>query len=227
MRSARRSSRRRGFTLIEMLAVVVVIGITALIGFTEYRKISRREALSVQATQISTLLQQAAVTVRQRDAITWVKIGPAYSSFHRGLPTPFRDIQLVVDTCCGAGLAVQGNGVFDDPAGPGASKDTVVQTVAIPLDDVSFSTTAAPPAIEETNWGTGFLGQEAGSFVLGLNFRGQTIGPNGAAISGMATLSLTHPDMFLGRLTPLVNYQVRVNPIWDVVVRRTVDGKLY
>jgi hypothetical protein len=33
---------------------------------------------------------------------------------------------------------------------------------------------------------------------------------------------MSHPDMVSGSLTPMLNYQLWVNPVWDVSVRRLV-----
>jgi len=228
-----RSARTRGFTLIEILVVVVVIAIMAGIGIGELSKISRREALTAMSIQVSALMQQAQVVLRQKDAITFLKLGPTRLGVWRGQQIRnFRDLQLLVDN---------GNGTFDDPAGGGG--DTVAQTISISLDEFAlsvarelpavkpFSNTSVLPSGATTVWGTKdscvpCTGMQDDTFVIGINFRGQTIGPDGNTITA-ARLGLTHADMANGNLSPLIDYEMSVNPIWEVAVKRTVEGKVY
>jgi prepilin-type N-terminal cleavage/methylation domain-containing protein len=219
---ARSGRGARGFTLVEVLVVVVLLGIIAMIAVAELTKISRRERLLGYSMQLTTLFQQAPLMVRQRDAVVFVRIGPVANVVTPQGTLPFRDVQLVADTCCGA--AGTGNGSFDDPS-LGATGDTVVQTVSLPMSELSLSTTALQPSIEQSNWSAG--GTVDDTWVIGVNFRGQTITPNGAGVTGPALLALTHADMVMGSLKPLLNYQVQINPVWDVTVRRFVDGKVY
>jgi prepilin-type N-terminal cleavage/methylation domain-containing protein len=216
-------TRSAGYSLVEILVVVAIIGFLAVVGIGELNKFSRREELASNANQVSGLLQQAAITLRTRDAVTFVKIGPVYSTTIREEARVVRDFQLVADTCCGAGGLTVPNGVFDDPT-LGATGDTVVQTLTVPVDRISLSTTAIQPAIEQANWSAGTV---ADTWVVGVNFRGQTISRTGVPVGGAVLLSMTHADMIAGSLRPLIAFQHRINPVWEVQLRRTVDGKTY
>ncbi len=220
----------RGFTLVEVIVVVALIAILAMVGFGELNKVSRREKLANYSIQLTTLLQQAALTVRQRDAVTFVRIGPAYAvgDLH------FRDIDIVVDTCC---PAATGNGKFEDPKN-GATGDSAVKDVlpakagmysmTVPLEQISFSLTSAASPYPMDPTMTWPAGSVADTWVIGVNFRGQTIEKGGTTLPGPAVLSMTHVDMVSGSLTPLINYQTVVNSVWDVAVHRVLaDGTNY
>jgi prepilin-type N-terminal cleavage/methylation domain-containing protein len=228
--SLSRPARVRGYTLVELLAVVAIIGFLAMMGFGELNKVTRREALASASTDLTVLLQQAPVFMRQRDAVAFVRIGAVQTDgFYRGRSgRPYRDVTIHADTCDDAGVANSPNGRFNNC-------DLVVQTARLQLFEVVLTTTATDDSelqskIEQLNWTESPSGSD--QWVIGVNFRGQTIGPAGNALGRAAVLSLTHHDMVevggsKAGLKPMVVFETHVDAVWEPSVRRLVEGKTY
>ncbi len=210
----------------ELLVVLLIIGFLAILGIGELNKFSRRENLAGYASQTTMLLQNAATALRQSDSLMFVMVGPVYTTTVDGTTRSYRDLNLVADTCCsavvgGAAGATVGNGFFDTPKPANPTQgDRIVQTIVLPVDQISLSTTDVTK-VQQTNWTE--YPASSDTWVIGVNFRGVTIGPLGAGIAGGdAVLAMTHVDMVSAGLQPFLNYEIHVNPVWNVSVRRLV-----
>jgi prepilin-type N-terminal cleavage/methylation domain-containing protein len=191
-----RPARESGFTLIEVLVVLVIVGVLAALVTVPINSYWQRARTETTAGDIRNFLQQAFteainqhtpinVTLQQDAASHWVlQLNP---------PPPFpRDI----------------NGTYTLPEfvsldlnpGAGAGGWPVLNTVRTLTCDTK-GLTVCP---------SGATGKDANE-CDGIK-----------AVKETKTLSITHTRMMDGTLTPKVRYDIQVFPLWNVTIRKTL-----
>ena len=208
----RRLARRRGFTLMEAMVVVAIIGFPVVIAGTQVLRTLKRNQLNSTVQSVQLLANRAYLEMQRRGAMTIVRIGPA-QPWVAGDPDGFLPVELWVD--------VNNNGAID----PGT--DLLLETQQLVILDrrtgdnvqqISLSTSMVDQ-IQSANWSTDGVSRSVAR-VLACDTFGRAVYPaTGQQIPAMATLSITHADMVAGRLSPHRNYQLRISPAWSVQVQ--------
>ena len=215
-RSAPPGKRRRGFSLIELLVVVVILGLTLTLGLSGVVSALKRQRLGTAASEVSNLVTKVYSTMQDENEQTFLVFG----KYIAGTGT---DVAVVVDR--------NGNGVCDEAIDPGndglfddAPTNLVPWRYRIPAD-VALSNAAANGQTFNAPWrrpsGTGPV-----SAVILCDFMGramtppEAVGGARAVVNTPATVTLTHADMISGKLTPQVTYTVSIAPLFRSTLRR-------
>lgn len=190
----------RGFSLVELLVVLVILAALFLIvaaGLTRQARLSRLQGVS---NSVEALAQRTRFEMQRRGHTMFLRITERDASNERRL-------QLWEDTNDNRLLQVGGG-------------DTQVDEVVIP-DYVSLSRTDVT-MVDQAGWED--LG--SGRYALGIDWLGRTFTPaSGKQIRAIATISITHEQMVSGDLSPMIDYQFRLNPVWNASTSRLVKGK--
>lgn len=195
-----RARSSRGFSLVELLVVIVILAALFAIAAAGLAKQARMARLLAVSNSIEALAQRTRFEMQRRGHAMFLRITERDANNERRL-------QLWEDT--------NDNRILQDGGG-----DTRVDEVLLP-DWVSLSRTNVAN-VDQTLWAD--LG--SGRFGLGIDFLGRTFNPtSGRQINGIATVSVTHEQMVSGELSPMVDYQFRLNPVWNASTSRLVKGK--
>jgi len=230
----------RGFTIIELLIVLALIGILVLIGSIEISRAAQRAKLAGVANDVRTFIAQAVNEMQKtRTGTTQYETFLVVAAQDADGTTPLR---LYTDD--------NANGLLD------IGTDTLVRSYTIPSPlilaanvspspvDCLYGGTGCTVATAKTqvaslNWGT-LSGLAADvdkddktvARALRLDFRNRAIStlcPTCTAtttmIPGVAKLVLTSSRMTTagaGRLTPLISYEIWISPVWNVTVHKGV-----
>jgi prepilin-type N-terminal cleavage/methylation domain-containing protein len=210
IRSSARPSRRsprRGVSLIELLVVLAILLLIFGIGGILIGPPLKKVRLASVANDITVLAQRLPIEARtQRGGqglFVFLKATPGTGLF-----------EVIADT----GPAPAGDGRFRDPA-DATDPDSLIaniQPVRL-LQGIVFYDMPAPYDNCWSNWGT-----SGTNFVLGMDFQGRTVGPDGRQIAGVASINLTHEDMASGLVTPLVVHRLTFGSVWGVRHTRLV-----
>src|ERR1035437_1320460 len=73
---APRPRGRRGFSLVELLAVLFILGIMFVVGGREISRAWKRQKLQSASTDIRVLFQQAFSEMQRRNMCTFIQVGP-------------------------------------------------------------------------------------------------------------------------------------------------------
>lgn len=226
----------RGFSLVEMLAVVAILGILAIVGGQEITRTWKRQKLSNAATDIKILIQRALPEMQRRGMTTFVQVGPLVSP---NASLKYLPIYLVGDA--------NGNGALDGFANPPTvalpdllidEYDIIVtgetgvkgvtgvsQDFCLSVDDITKIQSnlwlppsppcTTPPFCDSSDWTVGRS--------LECDFQGRALDvTTGRQIAGPATLVLTHVDIVNGSLQPPTRYLLSVNPVWSVRIQKQI-----
>lgn len=221
------SRSRRGFSLVELLAVIAILAIIAILGGGEIMRAWKRQKMQSVSTDIKVLFQRALPEMQRRNMRTFIQVGP-----HTTVSgAKFVPMFLVGDA--------NGNGTLDAFANPPtvANPDLLIDQYDIIdvgqtgikgrtgvnqefcLSDLDVTQVASALWSDNTTPWTA-------SRALMCDFQGRAIDvTNGRQIAGPATLVFTHVSVVNGSLFPLTRYVLSINPVWSVrVAKQTTVG---
>jgi prepilin-type N-terminal cleavage/methylation domain-containing protein len=201
---------RRGFSLIEVLIVVAILGLLAVIATVAVGKAIKRQRLGVAAQQLAGFIENGFVRAQSTGVgviLTGVPNADSSCTF-----------RLYADT--------DNSGTFDDTA------DTLLITQLVPGDTVIQGLTTG---VSYSTFGVNtlpFTGSGSSKVLqLYCDPMGRALNPTGATlattphtpagpnvqIQAPVTLSMTHAAMLSGDLGPKMSYDLQVSPIWHAV----------
>jgi prepilin-type N-terminal cleavage/methylation domain-containing protein len=225
----RSSVRPGGFTFIEVLVVMALIGIIALIGSIEISRASQRAKLLGVANDLRAFFAQA---VNEMGKVRGT-----------GTSATQYEVFLQVDAQAADGTTPVRLITDDNSDGLLDSGDTTRASYTIPSSIVLAPGVAPsnPPdalytgpktQVASVNWSVN-TDDRTVMRVLRLDFHSRAINVvSGVAsttmITGVAKLALTHKNMLIsgvGTLSPLTSYELWISPVWNVSVHKGIwDG---
>lgn len=198
----------KGFSLIEMLVVVAIVGLLAVIMTIAVSKTLKRQRLETAAHEVQNFLNKAYTTTSSTSRSVFVFVAaPAADGS--------RTMTLYDDT--------NNNGIFD------STSDAVLATQAITKDLVL----SAPPASAAyRSWPAT---STANTFIIECDTMGRPIDPpnsstNSSTTTGIimtlpAGVALTHVEMGTGgTLRPTMSYVIFANLLWQPTIQKWVNG---
>lgn len=192
-----RASRQRGFTLVELLVVLAILGLILTVAGTEVMRTIKRSYLNSTVQNIQLLATRALLEAQRRGTTIFLRVGAVGSGPNGTLP-----VEIWADA--------NANGTFE------AASDLLIQQILLDPKRISLSTTTLNP-IESANWSNDT--DTSVERLLACNTFGRAINPaTFLQIAGTATLSVTHTDMVANVLQPRRNDQLRISPAWGVQI---------
>lgn len=204
-------SRRRGFSLVELLIVLVILGLVVGIGSLEAYKTWQRTRLTAAATSADQLFRRALTEMQQRNRVTFVRLRSQLSGPNL--------LELWAD---------DGDVAFD------ATKDTLIQTVELAVGNAGIELrgftgaddlAATPPVYKDDvafatrNWSNNAA--DTTERFLMCDFQTRAVNPStGRQIAAPAFMRMTHQGMVAGTLGPRVVFEIRVGAVWNVTTSR-------
>lgn len=210
-RAVRPCPARRGFSILELLVVLVIMGIILTVAGVETIRALRRNALASMAQTIQLMATRAFLESQRRGAMMFLRIGSATA----GGPTV---IQLWADDPIGGGGNPVGTLVMPPYGTVDPAKDSLVEEHRLDLSALSLSTTAAGQ-IAASTWSSNSTDITV-DHLLACDTFGRAVSDFSTAArpqnTATATFPLTLPEMASGSLTPGRGFQLRISPAWTV-----------
>jgi prepilin-type N-terminal cleavage/methylation domain-containing protein len=234
----------RGFSLVEMLAVVAIVAILFVIGGQGVGQAWKRQKLSSAATDVKILFQRALPEMQRRGMTTFVQVGPRVTN----ASVTYVPVYLIGD----ANADGQITAGFANPAPAGGDLlideyDVMVlgktgvkgttgawQEFSFSVDDITQIQSnlwlppplpPAPPALPPAPCAGPFCDDPSWNVGRGLqcDFQGRAIDlTSGRQLVGPATLVLTHVGVVNGSFQPATRYVLSINPVWSVRIRKQI-----
>jgi prepilin-type N-terminal cleavage/methylation domain-containing protein len=223
---APRPRGRRGFSLVELLAVLFILGIMFVVGGREISRAWKRQKLQSASTDIRVLFQRALSEMQRQNMRTFIQVGPAVPP---GAPVPgqYLPIYLIGDA--------NGNGAIDAFANP-PNPDLLIGEYDIIVKGLSGTkgTTGVdqefclseldPTQVNSTLWSYNLTDWNKPRAIM-CDFQGRAIAlATGAQLAAPATLVLTHVGVVNGSLMPPTRYLITINPVWSVRVMKQINA---
>jgi type II secretory pathway pseudopilin PulG len=209
--------------MIELIAVVAIIGIIMIIGGSQISSAWKRQKLQSASTDVKVLFQRALPEMQRRNMRTFVQVGPLVTDgAAKYLPMYLigdADQDGAVgrfcrDTGCPDLLIDQYNIVVVGVSGTMGNTD-VGQEFSLSTDFTN-QIQSAFWSVNSTDWTV--------PRVLMCDFQGRAIADvvNGRQITAPATLVLTHVDVVAKAFQPPTQYVISINPVWSVRVAKQI-----
>ena len=212
---------RRGFSLVELLVVLLILGVLAIVGGSQISSAWKRQKVQNASTDIKVLFQRALPEMQRRGMPVFVKVGPLVTAG----AAKYLPIYLIGDadqdgavgafcrdTGCPDLLIDQYNIVVAGATG----------TMGVSGVDQEFSLSADfTDQIQSTFWSDNSTDRTI-TRLLVCDFRGRAVDSTGRQITAPATLVLSHVDMVRGSLMPPTRYVISINPVWSVRVAKQI-----
>jgi len=195
---------QRGFTLLEALVVVAIIGIAAALAVVQVNKAWQKSRLDGAAHDLQSFLQSAYTFMVNSRAAVFVVLTPGSGS----TPTTF----TITQNADGSGTLF---GTYSLPDFVSLSTASAANGA---LDSRTVFPCACPPGTCTLGSGTpGVLECDP----IGRAMNSACSPP--AMVTGAQTLVLTHVDMVTGKLTPRIVYTIQIPPVWKAQLTQAVS----
>lgn len=215
--------RRQGFSLLELIVVVAILGLTAVIGVTNISAAVRRQRLGTAAEEVKNLAGRALTEMQNRNS-------PTFLVFGRYVTDIGTDVAVILDTDedgdLDEAIDPNGDGLFDDTAAALLLWRTRIPPDVFLSRDSTNASVVWAGAGEQPQLRAPDVDPTAPDLLftraLACDFRGRALVPGAAPemIRGAARIQLTHRDMVAGSLTPSVVYTVTIAPLFKATVTR-------
>jgi len=238
---APRPHARRGFSLVELMAVVFIIGIIFIIGGGQISKAWKRQKLQSASGDIKVLFQRAYSEAQRRGIPVFVQVGPLVTAgASRYLPIYLIGDQTqdeVLDTfqkvpAAGEDILIDQYNIIVRGLSGTMGVTGVDQEFCLSEDGTNLvkSTLWSDEPPGSTDWNV------ARVLMCDLQGRAMSVGPKPAApkvglpastgrqIGAPATLVFTHVDVVNGSFAPPTRFLISINPVWSVRSVRQVNS---
>lgn len=201
----------RGFSLVEVLIVVFIVGVIAAISTISVSNTLKKGRLEQAGESVRGILGAARSQAAMNQCFVFVALGPTNSNLPKRL-------EVIVDT--------NRNLVPDDGVAQPLAQNQFTAGPGSRNEDITFSTLAVDQV--ETNW-MAYVGPrggisspyDGGEFdMIAVDPMGKTYTPDGAMVSAVQTITISHRDMVEGSLRPRQSRVISVSPLFSVAVGR-------
>jgi prepilin-type N-terminal cleavage/methylation domain-containing protein len=223
---APRPRGRRGFSLVELLAVLAILAIMFVVGGSEISRAWRRQKVQSASTDIRVLFQRALPEMQRQNMRTFIQVGP----FVTAGTAQYMPIYLIGDA--------NGNGGIDLFANPptALNPDLLIGEYDIIVKGLSGTkgTTGVDQEfclseldvtqVNSTLWSDNSTSWNNKRAIM-CDFQGRAIAvTTGAQLAAPATLVLAHVGVVNGSLMPPTRYLITINPVWSVRVLKQINA---